>query len=346
MRTTRNTLVLGMGSWGTALAMVLADNGHSVHLWGRDPEQCREMNGLHTNHRYLPGVRLPEGIVATTDMEEAFEGVDTLVFVVPSHAMREVATKTVIYLREGMTIVHATKGLEQESLKRMSEVLREVLPSKFHHRIAVLSGPSHAEEVAVHSPTTIVAAAERKEVAEEVQDLFINSRFRVYTNPDVIGVELGGSLKNIIAIGAGMSDGLGFGDNAKAALLTRGLTEIGRLGVKMGANLYTFAGLTGIGDLIVTGTSRHSRNWRAGKMLGEGKKLQEVLDSMGMVVEGVKTTHAAYRLSMREGVSMPITNELYQVLFQGKDPRAAVEDLMGRGRTHEVEETAYLFPPS
>lgn len=339
-----HTLVLGSGSWGTALSMVLAENGHAVTIWGRDSEQVREINEEHTNSRYLPGIRLPNSIYATADLEEAFHGVEALLFVVPSHAMREVAKKVLPHLREGMTIIHATKGLEQGSLKRMSEVLREVLPPSFHRRIAVLSGPSHAEEVAAHLPTTIVSASETREVAEFVQDLFMNPRFRVYTNPDVIGVEIGGSLKNIIAIGAGLSDGLGFGDNAKAALMTRGLTEIGRLGVKMGANLYTFAGLTGIGDLIVTGTSRHSRNWRAGKMLGEGKKLQEVLEGMGMVVEGVKTTDAAYQLSLREGVTMPITHELYQVLFQGKDPKTAVEDLMGRGKTHEVEETANLFP--
>ncbi|CCQ98499.1 NAD(P)H-dependent glycerol-3-phosphate dehydrogenase [[Clostridium] ultunense Esp] len=344
MPTKSPTVVLGLGSWGTALAMVLAENGHPVRIWGRDPKQCMEMNELHTNSRYLPGVVLPPSIYATDDMEEAFFQAENVLYVVPSHAMREVVEKSLPFLREGMMIIHATKGLEQGSLKRMSQVIRETVPDSYKEKVAVLSGPSHAEEVAVHSPTTVVATSERREVAEYVQDLFINPRFRVYTNPDVIGVEIGGSLKNIIAIGAGMSDGLGFGDNAKAALLTRGLAEIGRLGVKMGANLYTFAGLTGVGDLIVTGTSRHSRNWRAGKMLGEGKKLDEVLADMGMVVEGVKTTDAAYRLSIREEVDMPITRELYQVLFQGKDPRLAVEDLMGRGRTHEVEETARLFP--
>lgn len=334
----RKVTVLGLGSWGTALAFVLADNGYQVVIWGRNEEQCREVNESHTNQRYLPGITLPYNITATTDLEEAVHGTDDLVVVVPSHAMREVMTDVVPFLKEHMIITHATKGLELGSLKRMSEVIRETIPSSMRERVAVLSGPSHAEEVVLQSPTTVVASSEKMEIAEHVQDLFINPHFRVYTNPDVIGVEIGGALKNIIALGAGLSDGLGFGDNAKAALLTRGLAEIGRFGVKLGANPLTFAGLTGVGDLIVTGTSRHSRNWRAGKMIGEGMSVEEVLSHMGMVVEGIKTTKAAYELSHIHDVPMPITNELYQVLFNGKSPKLAVEDLMGRGRTYEVEE--------
>lgn len=330
--------VLGMGSWGTALSIVLAHNGYDVKLWGRNEQQCQELNATHMNHKYLPDVKLPVNILATTSLEEAIRDAIAIVYVVPSHAMREVAVATLPFIKEDHLIIHATKGLELQTLKRMSEVLREVLPEQMYHRVAMLSGPSHAEEVSIQSPTTIVAASEDVEIAEQVQDLFMNSRFRVYTNRDLIGVEIGGALKNIIALAAGVSDGLGYGDNAKAALLTRGIAEIARLGVKIGANPLTFTGLTGIGDLIVTGTSRHSRNWRAGKMIGEGKKVEEVQQLMGMVVEGIRTTKAAYELSQKLEVKMPITTELYKVLFEGKDPLQAVNDLMGRERTHEVEE--------
>lgn len=330
--------VIGMGSWGTALSIVLANNGYLVKLWGRDEQQCKELNTIHMNRKYLPDVHLPENIVATTSLEEAISDAIAIVYVVPSHAMREVAIATLPYIKEDHLLIHATKGLELPTLKRMSEVLREVLPDHMYHRVATLSGPSHAEEVSIQSPTAIVAASEDMDIAEQVQDLFMNSRFRVYTNRDLIGVEIGGALKNIIALAVGLSDGLGYGDNAKAALLTRGIAEIARLGVKMGANPLTFTGLTGIGDLIVTGTSRHSRNWRAGKMIGEGKNVDEVQSSMGMVVEGIRTTKAAYELSRKLDVKMPITTELYKVLFEGKDPMQAVDDLMGRDRTHEVEE--------
>lgn len=330
--------VIGLGSWGTALATVLAHNGNQVKIWGRDRDQCQDINDKHQNNRYLPNVNLPTNIYATTNIEEAIEETNAILYVVPSHAMREVVNSTLPYLRKNHLLIHATKGLEVGSLKRMSEVIRELIPTELADRVATLSGPSHAEEVAIQLPTTIVASSENMEIAEMVQDMFINSSFRVYTNPDLIGVEIGGALKNIISLGAGLSDGLGFGDNAKAALLTRGIAEIARLGVKLGAQPLTFTGLTGIGDLIVTGTSRHSRNWRAGKMLGEGKPVSQVQKDMGMVVEGIKTTKAAYELSQKIGVTMPITSELYKVLFSDKDPRQAVSDLMGRDRTHEVEE--------
>lgn len=330
--------VIGSGSWGTALSIVLADNGIDVELWARNEDVAREINEQHTNSVYLPDRLLPESIHSTTSLEQAVKGKSVILLAVPSHAIRSVAAEISSYLDPQALIIHAAKGLELDSLKRMSEVLKEELPVPNRERIVVLSGPSHAEEVSNRLPTTVVVASQNQSAAEQAQDLFINSNFRVYTNPDIIGVEIGGSLKNIIALGAGLSDGLGFGDNARAALITRGLAEISRLGVQLGANPLTFAGLAGVGDLVVTCTSSHSRNWRAGHMLAMGKSLDQVLKDMGMVVEGVRTTKAAYRLALQENVDMPITRELYRVLFEQKGPRKAVEDLMGRGKTHEVEE--------
>ncbi|GGF87816.1 NAD(P)H-dependent glycerol-3-phosphate dehydrogenase [Paenibacillus abyssi] len=331
--------VLVAGSWGTALAAVLADNDHQVKLWTRNSEQAQEINGARKNMRFLGEAALPEGIEATTDLAEALKGAEAVVFVAPSAAMREIAKLAAPYISEHTCCIHATKGFETDSLKRMTTVLAEELHRK-EEELVVLSGPSHAEEVVRKQPTTVVVASSNQEAAEYAQDLFINSYFRVYTNPDVIGVEVAGAIKNIIALGAGLSDGLGFGDNAKAALITRGLAEIGRLGSAMGANMLTFAGLAGIGDLIVTCTSQHSRNWRAGSMLAKGLAVEEVLKQMGMVVEGIRTTRAAHVLAEQYDVPMPITEQLYQVLFASKPPKQAVEDLMGRGRTHEIEEVA------
>ncbi|MBP1155247.1 MULTISPECIES: NAD(P)H-dependent glycerol-3-phosphate dehydrogenase [unclassified Paenibacillus] len=332
--------VLVAGSWGTAIASVLAENGREVFLWSRNVKQVEEINTEHRNSRFLNDAVLSPLIRATTSMEEAVKGAEAVVIVAPSSAMREIASALKSYIHDHTLLIHATKGFESGSLKRMSEVLVDELTSYDPSRIVVLSGPSHAEEVIERCPTTVVVASHKKAAAEQAQDLLINSYFRVYTNPDVVGVEVGGALKNIIALGAGLSDGLGFGDNAKAALLTRGLAEMARLGTAMGGSPLTFAGLAGIGDLVVTSTSRHSRNWRAGSMLAQGLSLEEVLTKMGMVVEGVKTTQAAYRLARQYGITMPITNELHQVLFDGKDPKTAVEDLMGRGPTHEIEEVA------
>ncbi|ANC77695.1 NAD(P)H-dependent glycerol-3-phosphate dehydrogenase [Fictibacillus phosphorivorans] len=334
--------VLGAGSWGTALAIVLADNGHHVSLWGRREDQVSEINNHHTNEKYLPGVELPENIQATTQLSECVKEADTIVLVTPTKAMREVLGQVKNELNAPVTIVHASKGIEPGTYKRISEIIEEELPASVLDSVVVLSGPSHAEEVSLRQPTTVTVSSVNMEAAENVQDLFINQNFRVYTNPDVVGVELGGALKNIIALGAGLSDGLGYGDNAKAALITRGLAEIARLGTHMGANPLTFSGLTGIGDLIVTCTSVHSRNWRAGNMLGKGMKLEDVLENMGMVVEGVRTTQAAYELSKREEVEMPITQVLYDVLFNGKGAKQAVDDLMQRSRTHEVEDVSSL----
>ncbi|MGM0806015.1 MAG: NAD(P)H-dependent glycerol-3-phosphate dehydrogenase [Bacillota bacterium] len=337
-----NVAVLGAGSWGTALAIVLADNGHNVSLWGRREDQVNEINNDHKNEKYLPGVELPENIQATTQLKECVKEADTIVLVTPTKAMREVLGQLKKELSSPVTIVHASKGIEPGTYKRISEIIEEELPLSVLDSVVVLSGPSHAEEVSLRQPTTVTVSSVNMKAAEKVQDLFINQNFRVYTNPDVVGVELGGALKNIIALGAGLSDGLGYGDNAKAALITRGLAEIARLGTHMGANPLTFSGLTGIGDLIVTCTSVHSRNWRAGNMLGKGMKLEDVLENMGMVVEGVRTTQAAYELSKREEVEMPITQVLYDVLFNNKGAKQAVDDLMQRSRTHEVEDVSSL----
>jgi glycerol-3-phosphate dehydrogenase (NAD(P)+) len=332
--------VLVAGSWGTALASVLAANGSEVCLWTRNESQAEEINNRRTNGRFLKTAVLDGHIRATTDMREAAEEATAIVFAATSASMRDVARQLRPHLHNDTLLIHATKGFEIDTLKRMTDVIAEELPDTDKGRIVVLSGPSHAEEVVERCPTTVVVAAENAEAAEAAQDLFINSYFRVYTNPDVIGVEVGGALKNIIALGAGMSDGIGFGDNAKAALMTRGLAEIARFGASMGAHPMTFAGLAGIGDLIVTCTSKHSRNWKAGYMLGQGKPLAEVLETMGMVVEGVRTTKAAHILAGRNNISMPITAALYDVLFDGKSPKTAVEDLMGRDRTYEIEEVA------
>lgn len=332
--------VLVAGSWGTALAQVLAENGHETVIWTRRAEQADEINQKHTNQKYLPGVILSPNLRASNILEEAIKGATAVIVAATSSSMRSIMKQAAPYIQKEMIVIHATKGFEKTTLKRMSEVIAEELPHLDPGRIGVLSGPSHAEEVSNHCPTTVVVASRSIHTAETAQDLFINSYFRVYTNPDLIGVEISGALKNIIAIGAGMSDGLGFGDNAKAALLTRGLVEITRLGKAMQANPLTFAGLSGIGDLIVTCTSRHSRNWRAGYQIAQGKQVNEVLEEMGMVVEGVQTTKAANALAQKFNVSMPITRELNEVLFNGKSPRAAVEDLMGRGKTHEIEEIA------
>ncbi|MFV9510699.1 NAD(P)H-dependent glycerol-3-phosphate dehydrogenase [Tepidibacillus sp. LV47] len=333
--------VIGAGSWGTALAMVLANNGIQVELYTRREDQKKEINTKRTNQKYLPGIYLPDSIHADTDLERVVKKKPFIILVVPSHVMRSTVRKIKDLVTEDTMIIHAIKGLEENTYKRMSEVIHEELPYLPKNQIMVLSGPSHAEEVSRFTPTTVVVSGEDLTLAEKGQDLFINQNFRVYTNTDLIGVEIAGSLKNIIALGAGLSDGLGFGDNAKAALITRGLAEITRLGIELGANPLTFLGLAGVGDLVVTCTSRHSRNWRAGFQLGKGERLKQVLEQMGMVVEGVKTTKVAYQLSQHLQVKMPITQELYRVLFEGKSPKQAVEDLMGRVKTHEMEEIAF-----
>lgn len=331
-------VVLGAGSWGTALSMVLAENGHNCLLWSHREDQATEINNQHSNEKYLPGTVLPSTLTATSSLKDAATHGKIIVMAVPTKGIREVCRDLKEWIQEPILFVHVSKGIEPDSLKRISEVMREEIPAHLIEEIVVLSGPSHAEEVVLKHPTTVTAACEEIHYAEKVQDLFMNGNFRVYTNSDVIGVEIGGALKNIIALGAGISDGLGYGDNAKAALITRGLAEIARLGTKMGANPLTFSGLTGIGDLIVTCTSVHSRNWRAGNLLGKGMKLDEVLNQMGMVVEGVRTTKAAYQLSKFHGVPMPITSALYAVLFEQVNPKTAVDQLMDRVKKQEMED--------
>lgn len=333
----RYAAVLVAGSWGTALAAVLASNGYEVSLWTRSSEQAERINVDRENAKYLPGIQLPASLKATTSLEEALSGAELALFVAPSSAMREVAKQAAPFLSEDTLCIHATKGFEADTLKQMTTVLSEEL-NRAPEQIVVLSGPSHAEEVIRKQPTTVVVASVDLNAAERAQDAFMSNYFRVYTNSDVVGVEVAGAIKNIIALGAGLSDGLGFGDNAKAALLTRGLAEISRLGTAMGANPLTFAGLAGVGDLVVTCTSQHSRNWRAGSMLADGTPLEDVLSRMGMVVEGVRTTRAAYNLAKQYDVEMPITMELYEVLFANRSPRIAVENLMGRIKTHEIEQ--------
>lgn len=328
--------VIGAGSWGTALSMVLADNGHEVTLWSHRAAQAEEIRDHHTNERYLPGVVIPDSIAGTSSLEEALSGADAVMLVIPAKALREVLGQIRACLRKPVLFIHGIKGIEPKTFKRMSEVIQEEIPESLRAAVVVLSGPSHAEEVSLRHPTTVAVASENQEAARKAQDLFFNHYFRVYTNEDVTGVEIGGALKNIIALGAGISDGLGYGDNAKAALITRGLAEISRLGAKLGAHPLTFIGLTGMGDLIVTCTSVHSRNWRAGNMLGKGKKLDDVLAHMGMIVEGVRTAEAAYALAKKEQVEMPITEAIYHVLFDGKRPKEAVDELMGRDKKDEI----------
>lgn len=338
-----NVAVIGAGSWGTALALVLADNGHQVKLWTRRREQAEELNKYHTNEMYLPKRTIPASIVATTDIENCVRAADYILLVVPTQAMRETVKKVSPFIPQEAVLIHASKGIEPDTHLRVSEMIAEELPDESKRQIVVLSGPSHAEEVSDRKPTTVTVSSTSIQLAEKVQDLFMNHYFRVYTNKDIIGVEIGGALKNIIALGIGLNDGLGYGDNAKAALMTRGLAEIVRLGVNLGANPLTFTGLTGLGDLIVTCTSQHSRNWRAGYKIGSGKSVTEVLEEMDMVVEGIRTTKAVHELSKRLQVDMPITNALYTVLFEDASPVEAAQQLMKRGRKQEEEHLSLLF---
>ncbi|HLQ84303.1 MAG TPA: NAD(P)H-dependent glycerol-3-phosphate dehydrogenase [Pseudogracilibacillus sp.] len=328
--------VLGAGSWGTALSIVLADNNHQVRLWSHKKEQADLINETHLNTKYL-NVELPHEIKAYSNIKEAIKGVDAILIVVPSSAIREVSQKINSFIKDDVLMIHATKGIEPETSKRVSQIMSEELTSIQAKDIVVLSGPSHAEEVGLRLPTTVTVASNNIEKAEMAQHLFFNENFRVYTSDDVVGVELGGALKNIIALGAGISDGLNFGDNAKAALITRGLAEITRLGVSLGANPLSFLGLSGVGDLIVTSTSKHSRNWRAGNLIGKGHSLETVLDEMGMVVEGVRTTKAAYLFSIQKNVEMPITHALYEILYNNAEPKEIVGQLMTRSKKDELD---------
>ncbi|MCL6609932.1 MAG: NAD(P)H-dependent glycerol-3-phosphate dehydrogenase [Peptococcaceae bacterium] len=328
--------ILGAGSWGTALAVHLARKGLRPVLWSRRPGLAEEILHTRRNSRYLPEAVIPENVIPSADLEEAAGNAGVLITAVPSHAFREVMLEARLCSRPQALVINGAKGIDENSLQRMSEIYLEI--SGETTNFAVLSGPSHAEEVCLGMPTAVVVASHDGGSAARAQNLLMSPDFRVYTNSDVTGVELGGSLKNIIALGTGIADGLGYGDNTKAALVTRGLAEIARLGSAMGASPMTFAGLAGVGDLIVTCTSMHSRNRRAGIEIGKGKTLEEALAAVRMVVEGVRTTRAARKLSLRHGVEMPITDQMYKVLFEGKNPREAVADLMGRGRKEEMED--------
>ena len=320
--------VLGPGSWGTALSQVLNDNGHEVRIWGNLEDQIDEINEKHTNTRYFKDIILDEKIKGYKDLAEALEGVDAVLFVVPTKVTRLVAKQVAAVLDHKVVVMHASKGLEPDTHERLSTILEEEIPAELRSEIVVVSGPSHAEETIVRDITLISAASKDMETAKYVQNLFSNRYFRLYTNNDVIGVETAGALKNIIAVGAGALHGLGYGDNAKAAIIARGLTEITRLGVAMGANPLTYSGLSGVGDLIVTGTSIHSRNWRAGDQLGRGEKLEDVERNMGMVIEGISTTKAAYELAQELGVYMPITNAIYSVIYEGASIDEAIKGIM------------------
>ncbi|MDR3288880.1 MAG: NAD(P)H-dependent glycerol-3-phosphate dehydrogenase [Peptococcaceae bacterium] len=321
--------VYGAGSWGTALAIIAAGAGHETALIGRDPREMARMKERRENVKYLPGVCLPTAIEPTVDL--SYLQAPLVILSVPSHQIREAVKKAGPYLQRGGTLVNTAKGLEEHTHQRLSQILASELPEQ---RIAVLSGPSHAEEVGRNMPTAVVVAAD-SDIAGQVQEMLMTPVFRIYTNRDMVGVELGGALKNVVALCTGMAEGLGFGDNTKAALMTRGLAEIARLGVDMGGDPLTFAGLAGVGDLIVTCTSKHSRNSRAGIALGQGKPLSQVLDEVGMVVEGVRTTRAAFELARLRHISMPIVEEAYKILYEQADPRAAVTQLMQRDKKRE-----------
>jgi len=329
--------ILGPGSWGTALSQVLTDNGHEARLFGDNPEQIAEINEKHTNLRYFKEIILDDRIRAYTDLSQALTDVDAVLFVLPTKFTRLVAQQVAQVLDHKVHILHASKGLELGSHARISQVLGEELPADFYEEITVVSGPSHAEETIVRDITLISAASKDHEEAKYAQELLSNDYFRLYTNTDVIGVETAGALKNIIAVGAGALHGLGFGDNAKAAIITRGLAEITRLGVAMGAEPLTYIGLSGVGDLIVTGTSIYSRNWRAGDALGRGEALADVEANMGMVIEGLSTAKAAYELAGQLHVEMPITETIYKVLYEGLEPRQGILDMMRREAKQENE---------
>ena len=322
-----NAGVLGAGSWGTALSVLLCDNGHQVTTWSIDESEVNMLNEKREHETKLPGVKLPDTLIVTNDLEEAIKGKDFLVLAVPSPFTRSTAAKMCPYVADGQIIVDVAKGIEESTLMTLSQQISQEIPQA---DVAVLSGPSHAEEVGRRLPTTCVIGARTRKTAEYLQSMFISKVFRVYTSPDILGIELGGSLKNVIALAAGIADGLGYGDNTKAALITRGIAEIARLGVKMGGRLESFTGLTGIGDLIVTCASVHSRNRKAGYLIGQGRSVQEAMDEVKMVVEGVYSAKAAAKLAEKYQVAMQIVEEVNQVLFEGKPPAEAVDDLMLR----------------
>ena len=319
--------ILGAGSWGTALSMLLYNNGHDVTVWSIDKKEVEMLQSEREHKSKLPGVKLPEDMLITNDLEEGMKEKDFLVLAVPSVFTRSTAKLMKPYIVQGQKIVNVAKGIEETTLMTLSEQIEEELPEA---DVAVLSGPSHAEEVGRGLPTTCVVGAHTKETAEYVQQAFINEFFRVYISPDILGIEIGGALKNVIALAAGIADGLGYGDNTKAALITRGIAEISRLGVKMGGKVESFSGLTGIGDLIVTCASVHSRNRKAGYLMGQGKTMKEAMDEVQMIVEGVYSAKAGLALAKKYGESVPIIEQINKVLFEDKNAAEAVRELMLR----------------
>ena len=322
-----NVGVMGAGRWGTALALLLHSNGHQVTVWSINEEEVEMLSKEREHKSKLPGVKIPEDMVFTSDMETAIKEKDFLVLAVPSAFTRGTARNMKPFVKEGQIIVDVAKGIEEDTLMTLSQQIEEEIPQA---NVAVLSGPSHAEEVGRGLPTAVVIGAKTEETARYLQEMFMNHVFRVYISSDMLGMELGGALKNVIALAAGIADGMGYGDNTKAALITRGIAEIARLGVKMGGAIESFTGLTGIGDLIVTCASVHSRNRKAGYLMGQGKTMEEAMAEVKMVVEGVYSAKAAAKLGKKYGVALPIVDKVNEVLFEGKDPKEAVDELMLR----------------
>ena len=327
--------VIGAGSWGIALALLLSKNGHQVNVWSIMEDEIKMLNEKREHVDKLPGIKLPDSMTFTTDLEQSVKGKDLLVLAVPSPFTRSTSKNMSTFVEEGQLIVNVAKGVEEATLMTLSEIIEQEIPQA---NVAVLSGPSHAEEVGRGIPTTCVVGAKTKKIAEYIQEIFMSQVFRVYTSPDILGIELGGALKNVVALAAGAADGLDYGDNTKAALITRGITEISRLGVKMGGKYETFAGLTGIGDLIVTCASVHSRNRKAGFLIGKGYTMDEAMKEVKMVVEGVYSAKAAMKLAEKYQVSMPIVEQVNLVLFENKPADEAVRDLMLRDKRDESEE--------
>lgn len=326
--------ILGAGTWGTALAILLSDNGHDVTLWTKIENEAKALDSSRDNIKNLPGATLPKDLKITLDLKEACTDKEILVMAVASPYVRATSKEASPLIKEGQIIVNVSKGIEDGTLLTLADIIREEIPQA---NVAVMSGPSHAEEVSRRIPTTIVVGAASKETARFIQDAFMNEVFRVYTSPDMIGIELGAALKNVIALAAGIIDGLGMGDNTKAALMTRGIAEISRLGIKMGGCMETFAGLSGIGDLFVTCTSRHSRNRQAGYLIGKGYTLEEVKKEVNQVIEGVNTARAALALAKKYEVEMPIVEQINLVLFEGKSAKDAATDLLVRDKRTEYK---------
>lgn len=330
-----NISIIGAGSWGIALAVLLHNNGHKITVWSILQDEIDMLNAEHEHKDKLPGVKLSEDMIFTTDLESTVKGKDILVLAVPSPYIRSTSHNMQEYVTEGQIIVNVAKGIEEKTLMTLSQIIEEEIPQA---DVAVLSGPSHAEEVGRGIPTTIVVGAKTRKTAEYIQNTFMSDVFRVYTSPDVLGIELGAALKNVVALAAGIADGLGYGDNTKAALITRGITEISRLGMAMGGKFETFCGLSGIGDLIVTCASMHSRNRRAGILIGQGKTMEEAMEEVKMVVEGVYSAKAAMGLAEKYGVELPIIEQVNEVLFNKKPAAEAVRDLMIRDKKIENQD--------